>query len=86
MSVSLISEIIGLFFSTLSPDNKYSVLNTENLRQQIQLQLSKKERSFSEFFLLHVWNVHQNLDVLKKDMTLIAYGFPKLLTAKYVVR
>ena len=38
-----------MFVSILTANNKYSLLNRENLRQQIQMQLSQKEKTFSQF-------------------------------------
>ena len=37
-------------------------------------------------FLLYFWNLHQILNILKQKMTLIVYVFPKLQTAKDLVR
>ena len=31
-------------------DGKYSLLNRDNLRQPIQMQVSRKQETFSEFF------------------------------------
>ena len=45
-----ISEMLGVFFNTLTADNKYSLRNRKNLRQPIQLQLFKKQKIFSQFF------------------------------------
>ena len=39
-----------LFPNTLSADGKYSLLNRDNLTQPIQMQLSQKRKTFSEFF------------------------------------
>ena len=39
-----------LFPNILSADGKYSLLNRDNLMQPIQMQLSRKEKSFSNFF------------------------------------
>ena len=39
-----------MFVNTLSADDKYSFLNRDNLTQPIQMQLSRKEKTFSEFF------------------------------------
>ena len=48
----VIWKIIGLFFNTLTADDKYSVLNCDKLMQLIQIQLSKKQQNFfSSFFL-----------------------------------
>ena len=39
-----------MFVNTLSADDKYSFLNRDNLTQPIQMQLSRKEKTFSQFF------------------------------------
>ena len=49
-SVLVICKISRLFINTLSADGKYSVFNRDNLTQPIQMQLSRKEKTFSEFF------------------------------------
>ena len=46
--------------------------------KSIQMQLSKKEKTFS--------NLDQILQIFKTNMSVIAYVFPKLQTAKDVVR
>ena len=43
-------KILGLLVNTLAADDKYLVLNKDNLTISIQMQLSKKEEIFSEFF------------------------------------
>ena len=45
-----VSEILGVFVNTLTSDGKYSLLNRQNLPQSIQLQMSKIQKSFSQFF------------------------------------
>ena len=40
-----------MFVNTLTADDKYSLLNRDNLRQPIRTTLSKKEKAFSRFFL-----------------------------------
>ena len=46
----VICKISRLFPNTLSADGKYSLLNRDNLTQPIQMQLSRKQKSFSDFF------------------------------------
>ena len=46
----MIRKILGLFVNTLTADDKYSLVNRDNLMQHIQMQLSQKEKKFSEFF------------------------------------
>ena len=40
MSVSFYYEVLVLFVKILIPDDKYSLLNSENLLQPIQIQLT----------------------------------------------
>ena len=49
-SVLVLCIILRLFVNTLAADDKYSLLNRDNLTQPIQILLSKKENNFSQFF------------------------------------
>ena len=49
-SLLVICKISRLFPNTLSADGKYSLLNRDNLTQPIQMQLSRKQKTFSDFF------------------------------------
>ena len=49
-SLLLICKMSRLFPNTLSADGKYSLLNRDNLTQPIQMQVSRKQKTFSEFF------------------------------------
>ena len=49
-SLLLTCEISRLFPNTLGADCKYSLLNRDNLTQPIQMQVSQKQKTFSEFF------------------------------------
>ena len=40
-----------MFVNTLTADDKYSLLNRDNLTQQNRAQLSQKQKAFSQFFL-----------------------------------
>ena len=40
-----------MFVYTLTADDKYSLLNRDNLTQQNRTQLSQKQTAFSQFFL-----------------------------------
>ena len=40
-----------MFVNTLTADDKYSLLNTDNLMQPIRTPLSQNNKAFSEFFL-----------------------------------
>ena len=49
-SLLVICKISRLFPNRLSADGKYSLFNRDNLTQPIQMQLSRKQKTFSEFF------------------------------------
>ena len=44
----MIHKILRLFVNTLTVDEKHYLLNKENLMQPVQMQLSKKQKTFSE--------------------------------------
>ena len=78
-------KILRLFVNTLTSDDKYSLLNRGILRKRIQMPLSQKEKSFSQLFFVFFKSAF-NFEHFQKNMTLIAYVFPKLETRKDVVR
>ena len=49
-SLLLTCQILGLLVNTLAADEKYPVLNRDNLTIPIQMQLSEKQKTFSQFF------------------------------------
>ena len=56
-----------MFVNTLTADDKYSLLNRENLRQPIWTKLSQKQKTFSEFFLAFSKSTLNFEHVRKKD-------------------
>ena len=46
----MIDKISRLFPNTLSAYGKYSLFNRGNLTQRIEMQLSQKQKTFSDFF------------------------------------
>ena len=48
-SLCLTWEILGLILNTLAGDEKYLVLHNDNLTIPIQMQLSEKQKTFSQF-------------------------------------
>ena len=77
----LTCQILGLLVNTLDSDDKYPVLNNDNLTIPIQMQLSVKKKVFLNLFLLF-WSQAEILNLLKKNMTLIVFVFRKLRTPK----
>ena len=45
----LTCQILGLLVNTLAADEKYPVLNRDNLTIPIQMQLSQKHKTFAQF-------------------------------------
>ena len=50
MPLLKICEFVGLFVNILIADDKYSLRNIGNLSEPIQMQLSKIQKYFSQFF------------------------------------
>ena len=57
MSLLAISCILGHFVNTLTSDDKYSVPNSENFPQLIQMQLSMKRTILSQIFSLFLISI-----------------------------
>ena len=49
MSLLVVCERFGLLVDTLTANEKYAPCNSENFLQQIQMQLSKKQKTFCEY-------------------------------------
>ena len=50
MSLIVISKILGLLVNTLTADKNYSLRDIEKLPQLIEMQFSKKQKPFPQFF------------------------------------
>ena len=51
ISSLVLGEILGVFVNTFTADVKYPVQGCENLQVPVQMQLSEKGKTFSEFFV-----------------------------------
>ena len=76
----------SLLINTLSADGKYSLFNRDNLKQAIQMQLSGKQKTFSDLFSPFSESDLNFEHFQKKKMSLIGYVFPKVWTPKNLVR
>ena len=86
-SLLVIQKILRLFVNTLIVDDKHYLLNRDNLTQPIQIQLSQKQKTFSEFFFAFSKSILNFKHLPKKrKMTLIADIFPKIPARKNMVR
>ena len=81
----VLCKISGLFVNTRSVDERYCLLYKDNLLQPIQILLSQKQKTFSEFFSPFLKST-LNFERFQKKMTLIADVFPKLPSPKKVIR
>ena len=71
-------EILRLFVNALTADDKYSGSNMETLRQQFQTPLSRKQNTFSRFFIAFLkcaWNLEH---FQKKD------EYPSLIISEII--
>ena len=72
----MIHKILRLFVNTLTVNDKHYLLNRDNLTQQIQMQLSEKQKKFSEFlfaFLKSILNFN-HLPKKGKSRSLRIFG------------
>ena len=81
----VLCKILELFDNTLSEDHKYCLLYRDNLMQRIQILLSQKQKTFSEFSSPFSKST-LNFEHFQKQMTLIANGFPKIPSPRNVIR
>ena len=83
-SLLVIHKILRPFVHTLAVNDKQYLLNRDNLAQPIQLELSQKQKTFSQFvfsFLKSLLNYKHS----SKKMTLRVDVYPKLPTPKNMV-
>ena len=73
----MICKILGLFVNILTADHQYFLLNRENLRQLIQMQLSQIQKIFPQFFSA-ILKSKLNFEHFQKQRTLIVDEFAKL--------
>ena len=81
----VLCKISGLFLNTVTDDDKYCLLYRDNLTQPIQILLSQKQKTFSQFFSAFLKST-LNFEHFQKKMTLIADVCPKLPSLKNVIR
>ena len=63
----MIHKILRLFVNTLTVNDKHYLLNRDNLTQQIEMQLSEKQKPFSEFFFAFLKSILNFRHFPKKD-------------------
>ena len=63
----MIHKLRRVFVNTLTVTDKHDVLNRDNLGQPIQMQLSEKQNTFSEFFFAFLKSILNFKHLVKKD-------------------
>ena len=84
-SLLVIQKFLRLFLNTLSANEKYSLLNRDNLGQPIQMKLSQKQITLFQFVFAFLKS-SLNFEHFQKKMLLIAVVLSKLQTPKNVVK
>ena len=62
-----ISPIVRPFVNALTADDKHFLLDRDNLTQPIQMQISLRQKTFSECFFAFVKSVLNFKEIKKKD-------------------
>ena len=62
----IICQFLRLFLHTLTADYKYSLINRDNLREPIQMQLSQKHKKFSKFVYTYLKR-SPNFEIFQKN-------------------
>ena len=84
-SVLVVHKFLRLFLNTLTVDEKHYLLKRDNLAQAIKIQLSQKQKNFSEFFFAFLKSI-LNFKYLSKKVSQLADVFPDIPPPKYMVR
>ena len=84
-SLFSILQVLGLLVNTLAADEKYPVLNRDNLTIPMQMQLSQKQKSFSQFFAQFLKSTLNFIDFQNNDDT-HRFFISEITTSKNVSR
>ena len=68
-SILMLCKMSRLFVKTLTPDGKYFLLNRDKLTQPIEILLSEKQKTFSEFLSSFLKSTLNFENFRKKDNT-----------------
>ena len=84
-SLLLTCKMLGLLVNTLAADEKYPVLNRDNLAIGIQMQLYQKQNTFSEF-LATFWKSELSLEYFRKKDDPHSFCISEITDSENVVR
>ena len=65
-SLLVICKMLRLFINTSTADDKYSLLNGENLTQQIHMQFSEKQKTLSGVFFFCIFEIYGNFGIFSR--------------------
>ena len=63
----MVHKILSVFVNTLTVDDKHYLLNRDNITQRIQMQLTQKQKTFSEFLFAFLKSILNFKHLPKKD-------------------
>ena len=63
----MVHKILSVFVNTLTVDDKHYLLNRDNITQRIQMQLTQKQKTFSEFLFAFLKSIINFKHLQKKD-------------------
>ena len=84
-SLLLTWKILGLLVNTLAPDEKYPVLNRDNLTIPIQMQLSQKQKTFSQFLAIFLKS-KLNLEYFRKKDDAQSFCISEITESENVIK
>ena len=77
----MIHKILRLFLNTLTVNDKNYLLNRDNLTLPIHMQISRKQKTFSQFFFVFLKSI-RNFEILTKKDGPRPDVFPEILALK----
>ena len=84
-SLFLTCRILLLLVNTLAANEKYPVLNRDNLTIPIQMQLSQKQKTFSRFFAAFL-KYRLNIELFEKKCYPQSFFVSEITYSEHVVR
>ena len=84
-SLLLTCQILGLLVNTLATDEKYPVLNRDNLTIPIKMQLSQKQKTSAQV-LAAFWKSRLNFEYFEKKDDLHRFCISQITDSENVVR
>ena len=84
-SLLLTCQILGLLVNTLAAHEKYPVLNKDNLRIPIQMQLSEDQKNFSQFLAAFLKSI-LNFEHFESKHDRHSFCLPEITDSENVVR